>query len=150
MTKTSRKTLRPVAPRRHGKKAPARTDHPAGCRISDAERSAVLEDIKHIETASGHAPSLGSYTKHALLSHPRYRRMEVQLRKLLADPGMSQMLERLDAETLTRSVLDAFDNVHSDNGTHARVLTVIKELTDTVIKTAGDFYREANLLLESR
>lgn len=81
MKKTSRKAIRP-------KKARARTDHPAGCRVSDGELSTVRSDIDLIGQASGIKPSLGSYTKHALLSYPRYRRMEVQLRKLMADEAI--------------------------------------------------------------
>jgi len=83
MKKLSKKNLRSKS-----KPTKSRTDHPAGCRINDAERDQVMSDIADIKQASGHAPSLGSYTKHALLSHPRYRRMEVQLRKLLADEAV--------------------------------------------------------------
>ena len=81
MKKTSKKNLRTKSSRK-------RTDHPAGCRVNDDELAAVRGDIDAIAQASGHKPSLGAYTKHALVSHQRYRRMEVQLRKLLSDEAI--------------------------------------------------------------
>lgn len=80
MKKNSRKTLK--------KRVRARTDHPAGCRISDDERTRLLADVAAVAQASGMAVSLGAYTKHALLSHARYRRMEVELRKLVAEEAV--------------------------------------------------------------
>lgn len=75
MTKVSRKTIRK-------KNARTRTDHPAGCRINDVELAAVLADIDELAQAGGPRPSVGSYTKHALLSYSRFRKLEARLRAL--------------------------------------------------------------------
>jgi hypothetical protein len=75
MTSKSRKVLR-------NKRAQKRTDHAAGCRVSDTERNRVLADIDELTKLGGIEPSLGAYTKHALLSHGRLRRMEAGIRDL--------------------------------------------------------------------
>lgn len=71
MTKVSRKTLK--------KKSRKRTDHPAGCRVNDAELAAVNADINELERLGGIRPSVGAYVKHALLSHARLRKLEASL-----------------------------------------------------------------------
>lgn len=89
MTKTSRKTKPKAAPRK-------RTDYPAGCRLSAAERERAIQDVAAVSKASGMPVSLGAYTKHALLSHGRYRRMEVKIREALANEGTDSGLSSED------------------------------------------------------
>lgn len=142
MKKTSRKAIRP-------KKARARTDHPAGCRVSDGELSTVRSDIDLIGQASGIKPSLGSYTKHALLSYPRYRRLEVQLRKLVTDDAIGVV----NFDELTRAVLVA---EHGDDelfGLHkdaiGRVREALGKETIALLDPARKFYAELKTILEA-
>lgn len=96
--KTRRKNIRPP------KKARQRTDHPAGCRVTDNELAAVRADIDDLAELGGPKPSLGAYTKHALLSHRRLRRIEAAAKALVvevnddlidADAPPSPIIERL-------------------------------------------------------
>jgi len=142
MKKTSRKAIRP-------KKARARTDHPAGCRVSDGELSTVRSDIDLIGQASGIKPSLGSYTKHALLSYPRYRRMEVQLRKLLTDDPE----EFAPIDELTRKIIDAtsedlVDFPGTEGGYFEHVQKALQEGTLAFRVQARKFYAEVKTIVE--
>lgn len=85
MAKTRRKTIRP-------KKAQKRTDHPAGCRVNDDELARVRRDISELTEHGGITPSVGAYTKHALLSHRRLRMIEGKLRHLIQTLGFDQGL----------------------------------------------------------
>lgn len=141
MTKVRRKTLRSKS-----KSARTRTDHPAGCRINDAERDQVMADIADIKQASGHAPSLGSYTKHALLSHPRYRRMEVQLRKLLADDAVMA----IDFDAVTNKLLDAENGYESvTEGTFDRVRQALIQESAAILAPARQFFADVKAILEN-
>lgn len=136
MTKSnrSRKTIRP-------KKARTRTDHPAGCRVNADELATVRGDIDAIAQTSGIKPSLGSYTKHALLSYPRYRRLEVGLRKLLADDAP----QAIDVDTMITRKLIGLD---LDQDTYDRVREAVLKEFATILSPCRKFHDDVKSLLE--
>lgn len=73
MKKTSKKNLKKERASR------VRTDYSAGCRISEAERDRLMGEIVRL---GGIRPSLGAYTKHALLEYARLSTIEARLRGL--------------------------------------------------------------------
>jgi hypothetical protein len=104
MKKISRKAIRP-------KKARTRTDHPAGCRVNENELAMIRQDIDDIAAASGIKPSLGSYVKDSLLKRPRYRKLEVGLRKLLADEAIDSYFAGEEPATNPVAGLDFYNGV---------------------------------------
>jgi hypothetical protein len=60
-----------------------RKDHPVGIRLSDSELDMVKVDCDEITATTGFEIKVGSYAKHAVVSHRRLRRLETCVREFL-------------------------------------------------------------------
>jgi methylthioribose-1-phosphate isomerase len=63
-----------------------RKDHPVGIRLSDSELDMVKVDCDEITATTGFEIKVGSYAKHAVVSHRRLRRFEARVRDLVSRP----------------------------------------------------------------
>lgn len=83
-----------------------RTDHAAACRVDNEELAIVQADIEQIRQTAGIPITLGAYTKLAILSHARLRRLERGIKELVrsandrfreadAPPPIVEELEKL-------------------------------------------------------
>ncbi|HKQ65981.1 MAG TPA: hypothetical protein VJZ73_13285 [Methylomirabilota bacterium] len=91
MKNTSRKTI---------KKARKRKDHPAGCRVNDAELARIDADVADLKRASGMSISRGAYAKHAILEHGRLRRLDVAVKAIIAREDKRQDAEPVDLDVV--------------------------------------------------
>lgn len=95
MKRTSRKTINP---------ARKRTDHSAGCRLSDAEHARAIADVAETSKGSGIPISLGAYVKHATLEHFRLRKLEVLVLDIIAREDRRQDAEPVDFEIVIEAL----------------------------------------------